>query len=227
MSLASLSIGGIALSEGASAALIDVPVTGTQGRLVLSSDPYPAEFLDLSPGEPRFWEVAARLEDAATATLSLELRKAGELVDHPRGLSMTVDACTVPWTDPTTAPACSTGAERITVATPADDRESSSPRFSLDPLTADAPTYLLVTLAVEDSAVARADRTLMGLTGDMAVGLTAVALDDMPVPQPRTPGAALPATGADAIALLAVAALAAGLLGLGAALRLSRKDSAL
>ena len=112
------------------------------------------------------------------------------------------------------------------MATPADDYTTSSPTFDLDPLAADAPTYLLLSLAVEDSAEAAADESLMGLTGDMAVGLTAVALDDIPVP-PTRPGAMLPPTGADFTALLAMAALAAGALGLGTALRIARKGSAL
>lgn len=224
VSLAALAMGGLALGQAASAALVDVPVDGAPGRLVLSSAPYPVQFLDLSPGGPRYWEVAARLEDASTATLSLELRASGELVSHPRGLTMTVDACTVPWSDATTAPACAAGAQRIAAATPADDYSAASPVFELAPLTADAPTYLLVTLAVEDSAAAQADESLMGLTGDMALGFTAVALDDVPVP-PRT-GDGLATTGADPTALRAAAALAAGLLGLGSAFRLARKGSA-
>jgi hypothetical protein len=221
-----LAAGGVALGQAAHAALVDVPVTGTPGRLVLSSDPYPAQFLDLEPGQPGYWEVEARLEDASRATLQLELRKSGALVAHPRGLIMTVDACTEPWTDVATAPGCAPGAQRITVATPADDDTSTSPMFDLAPLQADAPEYLLVTLAVEDSAAASADRSLMGLTGDMAVGLTATAIDDVPGVPPSGGGATgggLAATGFDGSGLFAVAAIAAGLLGLGVALRLNRK----
>jgi hypothetical protein len=55
----------------------------------------------------------------------------------------------------------------------------------------------------------------------MGVGLTAVAVD-----RPEPPGTGgLAVTGADAGMLLAVAALAAGLLGLGAALRLCRQEA--
>lgn len=231
VSCAALAVGGLMLAGAAHAALIDVPPTGTPGRLVLSSDPYPAEFLELSPGEPGYWEVGARLEDATRATLSLELRKSGQLVEHPRGLTMTVDLCSVEWTGLDSAPVCATGAQRIAVATPADDYTTSSPTFELEPLRSDRPEYLLVTLAVEDSAEAMADTSLMGLTGDMAVGLTATAFDDVPV-KPVNPGggsgtrpSGLANTGTELSAVAAVAALVAGLLGLGTAFRIYRKGA--
>ncbi|MCS5498625.1 LPXTG cell wall anchor domain-containing protein [Cnuibacter physcomitrellae] len=219
-----LAAGGVALAGAAHAALIDVPPTGQPGRLVLSSDPYPAEFLDLSPGDAGYWEVGARIEGATKATLSLELRKSGDLVEYPRGLSMTVDVCAVEWTGLDSMPVCPTGAERITVATPENDYATSSPTFDLEPLTAAAPEYLLITLAVEDSPEARADQTLMGLTGDMAVGLTASAFDDVPVRPGGGGGGTLPNTGGNLWALGAVGALAAGLLGIGTAFRISRKE---
>jgi len=221
-SAVAIACGVVALAGAANAALIDVPVTGAPGRLVLSSDPYPVEFLDLSPGEARYWEVAARLEDAREATLSLELRADGELVRHPRGLVMTVESCDTEWTGLDGAPLCATGGRAVTVVTPADDYSTSSPRFELSPLTPEAPQYLLLTLAVEDSAAARADTTLMGLTGNMAVGLTATAFDDRPV---TPPAPALPATGGDPAAVAGMLAVAAGMLGIGAALRLRRRGT--
>jgi len=223
VSFAALAGGAVALAGAAHAAFVDVPATGQPGRLVLSSDPYPAEFLDLSPGDVGYWQIGARLEDAARATLSLQLRKDGELVRHPRGLTMTVDICAVAWTGMDAVPACPTGAQSVTVATPADDYATSSPTFDLQPLVAGAPQFLLVSLAVEDSPAASADTTLMGLTGDMGVGLTAMSIDGAPVP-PNATGT-LPATGATWPMLGAVAALALGMLGLGAALRISRKGA--
>lgn len=226
VSSAALAAGGLALAGAAHAAFVDVPSTDRAGHLVLSSDPYPAQFMDLSPGDVEYWAVKARLEDAARATLSLELRKSGELVEHPRGLEMEVDLCAVEWADLNSAPSCATGAQRIAVATPADDYAVSSPTFELEPLTADAPQFLLLSLAVADSAEARADATLMGLSGDMGVGLTATAFDD--IPSARGSGAttvtpSLPATGFDGRALAAVGGIAAGLVGLGFALKIHRK----
>ncbi|MFG6443670.1 hypothetical protein ACFXQA_00190 [Microbacterium sp. P07] len=212
-----LLVGGTVLAGNAArAALIEVPSTGAPGRLVLSSDPYPAQFLEISPGDPSHWQVAARLEGATSATLSLELREAGELVEHPRGLEMGVAECTVPWAGLNEAPVCAGTSVPVALVRPSDDGVTTRPRFVLRPLDASAPSYLLVTLAVADSDAARADATLMGLTGTMGVGLTAVAVE----PAPVTPGAALPATGVDPTLWTAVATMAAGFLGLGAALRL-------
>lgn len=212
-----IAAGSIAAGQAATAALIDVPPTGDPGRLVLSSDPSPAEFLDLSPGDPSFWQVGARLENAERATLALELRKDGELVEHPRGLVMTVQACDAPWTGMDGAPGCAPGARAVTVATPSDDYAASSPTFPLTPLRPSEPEYLLITLAVEDTAAAAADTTLMGLSGTMGVGLTAAAIDDVPV------APTLPATGADPSALWALGAVAGGLVGVGWSLRLARR----
>jgi hypothetical protein len=109
----------------------------------------------------------------------------------------------------------------VTVATPADDYTTSSPTFELRPLRADRPEHLLVTLAVEDSAAAMADESLMGLTGSMGLGLTATAIDDRPInpirpDRPERPGGPLADTGLDGqlSGLAALGALTAGLLGL-------------
>ncbi len=218
VSLALLVGGGLIAGAAARAALVDVPPTGHPGRLVLFSDPYPAEFLDLSPGDPSYWQVAARLEDAVGATLSVQLRKTGELVSHPRGLEMTVDECDVPWTGLGEAPVCAGTATPVAVATRSDEYAASSPTFQLGSRAASAPVFLLVTLAVEDSTDARADASLMGLVGTMGIGLTAVAVD--PAVGPPGGGGVLPATGADVWLWVAVGSMAAGLLGLGAALRM-------
>lgn len=220
LSAALLAAGGVLLGANARAALIDVAPTGAPGRLVLSSEPYPAEFLDISPGEPAFWQVGARLEDASRATLALELRKDGELVEHPRGLTMAITVCDVPWRSLDTAPVCPPGARPVTVATPFDAYTDSSPVFELRPLTATAPEFLLVTLSVEDSAAARGDTSLMGITGRMGIGMTAAAVGE---PTTSPPGGGLARTGADVGLLLAVVAMATGLLGVGTALRLLRQ----
>jgi hypothetical protein len=217
-SLALLGAGGVFVADAARAAFVDVPPTGAPGRLVLSADPYPAEFFELSPGDPAFWQIQARLEDATSATLALELRKSGPLAEVPRGLVMRVDVCDDPWSGAPDQPVCARGSRSITVATPSDEYATTSPSFELRPLTPSAPQYLLVTLSVEDSAAAREDASLMGLRGRMGVGLTAMSVDDVPV---RPPGR-LPSTGFDPMALVGVGALAAGLLGIGASMRIAR-----
>lgn len=232
-SVALLVTGTVLLAGAANAALVDVPETGDPGRLVLAADPYPAQFQNLSPGDTRAWQVQARLEDASTATLALELRKDGDLVAHPRGLEIGVQSCAEEWTGLPDAPVCASGAAPVTVASPTDDYRFSSPTFDLPDLAAAEPVSLLVTIGVEDSDEARADTTLMGLTGDVGLVLTAVAIDDAVPPQPQPPAApapgsglpGLPATGGDLSALAAVLALAGGFLAAGLALRLHRREA--
>ena len=130
---------------------------------------------------------------------------------------MTVDRCSVAWTDPQDRPHLPRGlrADRQGQRPPTTTRPRA-PTFTLQPLTAGSPEHLLVTLAVEDSAAAMADDSLMGLTGSMGVGLTATAIDDRPI-TPATPGRGnLANTGVDGglQAMLAFGALTAGLLGL-------------
>ena len=232
-SVALLVTGTVLLAGAANAALVDVPETGDPGRLVLAADPYPAQFQNLSPGDTRAWQVQARLEDASSATLALELRKDGDLVAHPRGLEISVQSCAEEWTGLPDAPVCAPGAQPVTVASPTDDYRFSSPTFALPELAAAAPVSLLVTFGVEDSPEARADTTLMGLNGDIGLGLTAVAIDDSVPSQPQPPtGPApgsglpgLPASGGDLSALAAVLALAGGFLVAGLALRLHRREA--
>lgn len=82
-SLVLIGAGAAALSQSARAALVDAPSTGDARGVVLSSARYPAPVPDLIPGHPAFWQVGVRLEDVSRASLSLELRKSGDLVTHP------------------------------------------------------------------------------------------------------------------------------------------------
>lgn len=221
-SLAFLGAGSLVVADTALADLIEAAPTGAPGRLILASDPYPAQFLDLSPGEPAHWQIRARLEDATHAELALELRKSGALAAAPRGLVMRVDVCDSPWSDVADQPICRSGAREVTVAAPEDDYASSSPTFELRPLTPSAPQYLLVTLAVDSTGEAARDASLMDLRGNVAVGLTATSIED----DSARPAERLAVTGAAPEMLLGVGALAVGVLGLGAALRRARKGGA-
>lgn len=232
-------LSGAGVAGAAAADYVAVPENGAPGRLILYADPFPAEFLDLRPGEPAYWEIAADIEDADRATLAVELQKSGALVEHPRGLAVRIDTCATEWAGVPSSPTCATGAEPVTTAGPSDDYTTGSPLFDLEaPLRDDERRHLLVTLSIDDSAEASADETLMGLTGDIGVGVRAIAVDGDPV-DPEPPGgpggpggpgdgtdppvAGLPVTGGPAVPLGAIALVAAGLVGLGAALSLARR----
>ena len=206
------------LATSAQAAYQPVPETGDAGRLVLLSDPYPASFLDLSPGAVRYWQVAATIEGATSASLVLELRKGGELVEHPDGLVVTIERCDEEWTGVAeNAPQCAAGRAPVTRATPADDYTVDSPVFDLDGVDAVDGTHMLVALSLESTDTG--DESLMGLDGDMGLGLTAAAVDPGApvVPGPPPPGLAV--TGVDPMGLVLAAF---GAMGLGVALLASR-----
>jgi len=229
-------LSGAGVASAAAADYIAVPETGAPGRLMLYSDPFPAEFLDMRPGEPAYWQIAADIDGADRATLAVELQKSGALVEHPRGLEVRIDTCATEWADVPSSPTCTTGAEPVTTAGPSDDYTTASPLFDLEaPLREDERRHLLVTLSIDDSVEASADETLMGLTGDIGIGVRAVAIDGDPV-DPTPPGEpggpgdgtdppvdGLPVTGGPAVPLGAIALVAAGLVGLGAALSLARR----
>lgn len=219
--------GATLLASSAHADYREVPETGTEGRLVLLSDPYPVRFDDLSPGETHYWQVAATIQGAPTASLVLEVRKSGELVEHPGGLVVAIERCDTAWTGVEAGdPQCSGGRAPVTRATPTEDYALTSPVFDLDGVDERDGTHLLVALGLETDDTG--DETLMGLEGDIALGLTAAADDPA---QPPTPGVpvpppALPVTGADPLGLLLAALGAVGLGLVALATRMRRIPSA-
>jgi hypothetical protein len=207
------------------AQLYVLPETGVQGLLWLSSDQTEVHNVNISPGSPDYWQISAGMDGADEGTLELRMQKSGTLVEHKRGLTVTVDRCDNHWTNVPAAPACGTGATRVMAATPADNYNDLSPAFDLGGIQTLTGKHLLVTLAIEDSAEAAADTTLMGQGYQIAFQL--VAGGDVPAvpggtatPAPdgdsvagSAAGGTLALTGIDAAAL---GLIAAGAIGLGA-----------
>ena len=181
----------IAAPSAAVAAPTELPESSADGFLVLASDPYPAVFRSLSPGEPAYWFVDARLTDATTSTLTLEVEAEGALIEHPRGLQIEVRTCTAAWDRRDTVPTCP-GAEELVIQEGPATGGVHTPVFDLAPLAIGAPRHLLVTLAVEDSPAARSDHMLMGLTGDIALGLTASGDETLDPGDPDGPSTPTP-----------------------------------
>lgn len=204
-------------STSAQAVWMSVAENGILGHLSLRSDPYPANFLAMSPGSVEQWQIATSLVDPV-ATLTVQVQRDGELVERPDGLQLRLQSCETEWLDFPSAPHCPTAATVFGPA-PASSTalgalgpiDAASPVFPLGSLTHDAGKYLLVTMSIPDTAEARADESLMGLTA--TVGLVFTASGDI-VPAPEPPG--LADTGADATA---IALLASGIAGLGILLR--------
>jgi hypothetical protein len=212
----------VLVSASAVAALEDVPESSPDGILTLQSHEYPVHFNDLSPGDPAYWQIGTHLEGAELSTLTLEIERDGELVEHPRGLTVNIERCDTEWTGVSEAGECLTGATNVLTIGPADDAGQSSPVWDLAGLTSTTGKYLRVTLAVDNSEAARHDESLMGLRGTLGLGFTAAGDESMSDPAaPEAPAeSVLALTGADAVPL---ALLAAGLLGLGVSAALLRR----
>jgi hypothetical protein len=219
-------VGGLGLiGTRASAALVGVPENGTPGYLSLSSD-WTTAMLDVSPGAPGHWLIDARLRDADVARLAVEVRAGGELADLDAGVVVRLDRCDDAWipapdpAGPHTAPRCAGGSAPVLDATPLHDLRAGGPRTALPDIAASAGEHLLLTASVDDARAG--DESVMGRTGTLAVGLTAMGSDPVSAPAAATaappPRGILPRTGA-AVDVVALALAAAGALALGLLLR--------
>ncbi|PPF60374.1 hypothetical protein C5C13_03490 [Clavibacter michiganensis] len=216
-------VGGLTLvGTRASAVLLDVPENGTPGYLSLSSD-WSTDMLDVSPGAPGHWLIAARLRDADVARLAVEIRSGGELADVDAGVVLRVDRCDDAWIPAPAAegshaaPACPEGSAPVLAATPLSAFRAEGPRTGLPDITAAAGEHLLLTASVDPARAG--DSRAMGRTGSLAVGLTAMGADPAPAAAAPPPvGGILPRTGS-ALDVVAVALAGAGALALGLLMR--------
>lgn len=154
--------------------LVEVHVDGVDPALVVTSDWSASSLKELAPGTPAYWLVDAWVVGVEGARLTLEIRKDGELMEVPNGVTLTVERCGEPWVDVPEDPACPEAQALVAVAEPEDDLSAQSPSFWIDTVDTRQPSYVLVTLALADTPEARADESLMGLTGMLGLGITAV-----------------------------------------------------
>jgi hypothetical protein len=210
--------GGLSLvSMRASAAFL--PVQGAQGpHLRLQSDPSPAQFLDLSPGSVAQWQISASVVDTV-ASLTVEFVHGGALVTQPiDGLQVQVQRCDAPWSNVATSPACSENRQNVFGPAAASSMPVGT-HTNLGGITSARDKFLLVTMSLPNTAYARADKSLQGLSGTLSFGLTAadatattttvIGTNSRPVPALRPKVLAF--TGADAVPLGLLALGAAGL----------------
>ncbi len=218
-----LTAGMSVFSARAYAAFVAVP-TAQGPHLSLLSDPFPANFMAMSPGSVEHWQIESKLVDP-TSTLTLQFARSGALVTHVNGLQVQVDRCDQAWTTVTTSPACGTGGTNV-FGPAAANSIAETTIYDLAGLTNTQNKYLLVTLSIPDSPAAEADTTLMGITATVGIGLTVTGPDPVssgnpsdPTP-PGTPGSPgnLAFTGVDigGLLLLALGALILGLVITGA-----------
>lgn len=221
VSVSLLAAGGVLLGQASAAMSVETSASDLTGRVILSADSSPSDLLELGPGDPAHWEVTARLEDAAAATVALELRRSGEVIDVPRGLQVTVASCSQEWTQAGASPTCEPGEDRVTLAPPPEAKAGATPVFDIAAEPAGTPAHLLVTLAIDPSTGRAAAERLADLGDQLALGLTPVAVDGVPVARARDR-----AVTDGLLPLLAAAAIASGVVGLSSAIRLARGGAA-
>lgn len=149
--LAALLIAGGGALVASAAGAAPVPETGDAGMLWLEADPYPADSLEIAPGERILWPVTAHLSAPTSGELSLEVSAADPLATDADGLTLELAECGVAWqlpADPLADGLCVDGsAETIIAGGPvalADDGQ----RWELGLIAPGVPRHFLATLAL-------------------------------------------------------------------------------
>ena len=186
--LAALAIGaGLSLFSVRAVAMIaevtESPALVPVEVLAVTSNRAHDQVLELRPGAAVYWQIGADLTEDLAGSLVLELRKSGELAAHADGLVVTIDRCSDAWTSLESVPRCAADERHVLVATPLDDLSDQSPIYDLDGIPLAHGKHLLVTLSL-NVAIGAAEEDLMGLSGEIGIGLTAAGLQAPVMPEP-------------------------------------------
>lgn len=140
--------GGALVASAAGAA--PVPETGDPGMLWLEADPYPADSLEIAPGERILWPVTANLTAPTSGELSLEVAAAEPLATDVDGLRLELLECDVAWqlpSDPAAAGACAGTASTVIADGPVALADAGQ-RWQLGLIAPGVPRYFLATLSL-------------------------------------------------------------------------------
>jgi hypothetical protein len=143
--------GGMLVASAAGAA--PVPETGDAGLLRLDADPYPADGLEIAPGERILWPVTANLTAPTSGSFSVEVSAAEPLATDIDGLRLALAECDVEWqlpSDPLADGVCS-GTTRTVIAEAPLALADAGQRWDLGLIAPGAPRYFLATLSLAGS----------------------------------------------------------------------------
>lgn len=142
--------------------------------LTIAVDALPEDARTMSPGERRHWGITVQVAGVRDPVLAVRVDREGELARHPAGLVARLEACAEPWTSDGGAPRCTPGAVEVM---PSSRRgpAATAPVFELPRPGGDGRLHLLATLGLEDTDAARTARSLMGLSSDVGLTVTAWA----------------------------------------------------
>jgi hypothetical protein len=141
--------GGALVASAAGAA--PVPETGDAGMLWLEADPYPADSLEIAPGERILWPVTANLTAPSSGELSLEVSAANPLATDVDGLRVELAECAVAWelpVDPLADGVCVDGSATTIIDEAPFAHAAAGHRWDLGLIAPGVPRYFLATLSL-------------------------------------------------------------------------------
>jgi hypothetical protein len=141
--------GGTVVASAAGAA--PVPETGDAGMLWLEADPYPADSLEIAPGERILWPVTANLTAPSSGDLTLEVSAADPLATDVDGLRVELAECAVAWElplDPLDEGICLDGSAATIIDEAPFADAADGRRWDLGVIAPGVPRYFLATLSL-------------------------------------------------------------------------------
>jgi hypothetical protein len=141
--------GGALVASAAGAA--PVPETGDAGMLWLEADPYPADSLEIAPGERILWPVTANLTAPSSGDLSLEVSAADPLATDVEGLRVELAECAVAWelpADPLADGVCPGGGATTIIDETPFAAAAAGQRWELGLIAPGVARYFLATLSL-------------------------------------------------------------------------------
>lgn len=142
-----LGAGGALVASAAGAA--PVPETGDADMLWLEADPYPADSLEIAPGERILWPVTANLTAPTSGELSLEVAAAEPLATDVEGLRLELLE-DIAWQVPSGSAATGVclGATTTIIADGPFALADAGQRWQLGLIAPGVPRYFLATLSL-------------------------------------------------------------------------------
>lgn len=207
---------GTALTANRAVAVFhEITETGHPGLLVLSAHSETPLWVTLQPGETRHWLVQAALHDAPSGSLSVEL-VTRDLMPETGALEAEVIACEGAYDLGASTPSCSGAVTQVVPRTSIATMDGGSARVELVDLYQGDPRQILVSLTMPSHAAPiNSDQQILRV----GLGVHSSGDDQASVRSPDV-GSRIAITGTDATSL---GLLAAGLIGLAAALLLRRR----
>lgn len=149
--LAVTALSAVATAAGASLVAVaafaaPVPETGNPGLLSLHATPYPAQGIQISPGQRLYWPITAELDAPTTGELSVRVVSADPLA---AALRFRFASCPEPWqVGSLDGPATCAAGESVVIADAVFAETDADTVWQLGDIRPDQPRHFLVSLTL-------------------------------------------------------------------------------